>query len=247
MRAVAHQALTQKVVDNNYRNIIQTEVKDLMIKLFNHSSKVFDPTDDMRSSLIDLLATISYGQKSEKLSQQIKQMFVGFAQVLNPGNSYFEMFPWIKYIPFIDKILYSYAYKAKYLLDDMSKQLLEDLRQRLKENDGEENSFAAHVLKNMNISTDIATKPYEDSLENDDDDSKKNFVFDEVDFMGLNNAFLVAGTGTTVAALRWIWVCIFLFFRYQNNGFSCYKYLQKKTGSSCKSSRSATKDSKRIG
>ncbi|CAG8524038.1 813_t:CDS:10 [Rhizophagus irregularis] len=208
MRAVAHQALTQKVVDNNYRNIIQTEVKDLMIKLFNHSSKVFDPTDDMRSSLIDLLATISYGQKSEKLSQQIKQMFVGFAQVLNPGNSYFEMFPWIKYIPFIDKILYSYAYKAKYLLDDMSKQLLEDLRQRLKENDGEENSFAAHVLKNMNISTDIATKPYEDSLENDDDDSKKNFVFDEVDFMGLNNAFLVAGTGTTVAALRWIWALL---------------------------------------
>jgi hypothetical protein len=210
MRALAHQALTQKMVDNNYYSIIHTEITDLMIKFFNHSSKGFDPIDDMRSCLIDLLATISYGQKSEKLSQQIKQMFIEFVQVLNPGNSLVEMFPWIKHIPFIEKRLYSYAYKAKDLVGDMSKQLLKDLRQRLEENDGEENSFAANVLKNINISTDIVTRPYEDSLENDDDESKKKFVFDEVDFMNLNNAFLVAGTGTTLASLRWIWVCIFI-------------------------------------
>ncbi|GBB84751.1 hypothetical protein RclHR1_11320001 [Rhizophagus clarus] len=208
MRAAAHQALTQKVVDNDYRSIIHTEIKDLMIKFFNHSSKGFNPTDITRSCLIDLLATISYGQKSEKLSQQINQMFVGFIQVLTPANSLYEMFPWLRYIPFIEKRLYSYAYKAKDLLDVMVKQLLKDLRQRIKENGGEENSFAAHMLKNMNISTEIVSKPYEDSLENDDDDTKKNFVFDEVDFMNLNNSFLVAGTGTTVATLRWIWAIL---------------------------------------
>jgi hypothetical protein len=92
----------------------------------------------------------------------------------------------------------------------MSTQLLEDLRQRLKENDGKENSFAAHMLKNMNISSNVVTRPYEDSLENDDEESKKQFVFDEVDFMNLNNSFLIAGTGTTLAALKWIWVRISL-------------------------------------
>jgi len=209
MRAVSHQALTQKMVDINYRDIIHTEIKNLMIKFFNHSSESFDPTNDMRSSLIDLLATISFGQKSEKLSRQIEQMLTGFSQVLRPENSTIDKFPWLKYIPFMERRLNTYAYKARDLAHEMFKHLLGDLRQRLKENENEnENSFAAHVLKNMNISSDIVTKPYEDSLENDDEESKKQFVFDEVDFMHLNNSFLVAGTGTSLTALQWIWVRI---------------------------------------
>ena len=206
MRAVFHQAVTQKVVDNNYRNIIHTEIKNLSIKFFNHHSKSFDPTDDTRSSLIDLLATITYGQKSEKLSKQMGQMLFEFGQVLSSINSLIDMFPWLKYIPFMEKRLYSYAYKARSKVHEMSKQLLEDLRQRIKENK-EENSFAAHVLKNMSISPDIVTKPYEESLENDDE-SKKQFVFDEMDFMSLNNSLVISGSSTTIDALRWIWVCI---------------------------------------
>src|ERR1043165_6292064 len=207
MRAVSHQALTQKMVDVNYRNIIHTEIKNLMIKFFNHSSEAFDPTDDMRSSLIDLLATISYGQKSEKLSQQIERMIFDFGKVLSPENSIIDMFPWLKYIPFVEKRLNSYAYKARDLTHEMFRHLIQDLRQRLKENENE-NSFAAHILKNMNISSETVTKPYEDSLENDDDESKKQFVFDEVDFMHLNNSFLVAGTSTTLSAINWTCVCI---------------------------------------
>ncbi|CAI2165793.1 3274_t:CDS:2 [Funneliformis geosporum] len=179
MRALAHQALTQKMVDNNYR---------------------FDPTKDMRLSLIDLLATISYGQKSENLSQKIEQMIFEFGEILNPRNYYIEMFPWLKYFPFLANRLYSFAYKAKALVREISTELLKDLRQRLQENDGEENSFAALVLKNMDISSTIVTKPYEDSLELDEDNS---FTFDEVDFMNLNNSFLISGTGTTVSAIRW--------------------------------------------
>ena len=205
MRAVSHQAITQKMVNINYRDIIHTEVKNLMIKFYNHSSESFNPTNDLRSSLIDLLATITYGKKSEKLSQQIEKMISGFVQVLSPQNSTIDKFPWLKYIPFMEKRLNSYAYKARDLAHEMFKHLLEDLRQRLKENENE-NSFAAHILKNMNVSSDIFTKPYEDSLENDDEESKKQFVFDEVDFMHLNNSFFVAGTSTSLSALLWLWV-----------------------------------------
>src|SRR5438045_4842760 len=95
----------------------------------------------------------------------------------------------------MEKRLNSYAYKARDLAHEMFKHLLEDLRQRLKENENE-NSFSAYMLKNMNISSDIVAKPYEDSLENDDEESKKQFVFDEVDFMHLNNSFFVASTST---------------------------------------------------
>src|ERR1043166_5392511 len=207
MRAVSHQALTQKMVNVNYRDTIHTEIKNLMIKLFNHSSEIFDPNDDIRSSLIDLLATISYGQKSEKLSQQIEQMISGFMNVLRPSNSTIDKFPWLKYIPFMEKRLNSYAYEARDLVHEASRYLLEDLRQRLKKNENE-NSFAAYMLKNMNISSDTFTKPYEDSLENDDEESKKQFVFDEVDFMHLNNSFLVAGTGNMFSAINWTCVCI---------------------------------------
>jgi len=208
MRAVAHQALTQRMVDDNYYSIIHTEIKNLTIKFYNRSSQGFDPTNDTTSSLIDLLAIISYGQKSERLSRNIKQMVYNFGQILNIRNSLMDVFPWFKYIPFLSDRINSYAYKAKGLVDEMSIQLLKDLRQRLQENDGKENSFAAHLLKTMNISSTIVTKPYEDSLENDDDDSKKNYMFDEVDFMNLNNTFLIAGTSTTISALRWILVCV---------------------------------------
>src|SRR5438105_4666985 len=116
MRAVSHTALTQKMVDVNYRNIIYTEIKNLMIKFYNHSSESFDPTNDIRVSLIDLLATISYGQKSEKLSQQIEEMISGFVKVISPENAIIDMFPWLKYVPFVEKRLNSYAYKARDLV-----------------------------------------------------------------------------------------------------------------------------------
>src|SRR2546429_619086 len=101
MRALLHQALTPKMVDNNYRDIIHTEIKNLTLKFFNHSSKGFDPTNDIRSSLVDLLAILSYGQKSEKLSQQIEQIISDFFEIFNPRNSLIDMFPWLKYIPFL--------------------------------------------------------------------------------------------------------------------------------------------------
>ena len=134
-------------------------------------------------------------------------MISGFMNVLRPSNSTIDKFPWLKYIPFMEKRLNSYAYEARDLVHEASRYLLEDLRQRLKKNENE-NSFAAYMLKNMNISSDTFTKPYEDSLENDDEESKKKFVFDEVDFMHINNSFLIAGTGTTLSALLWIWVRI---------------------------------------
>ena len=107
----------------------------------------------------------------------------------------------------MEKRLNRHAYKARDLARELFKHLLEDLRQKLKENENE-NSFAAHVLKNMNISSDIVSKPYEDSLENDDDEFKKQFVFDEVDFMNLNNSFLIAGAITSLNFFQWIWVRI---------------------------------------
>src|SRR4051794_21609916 len=120
MRGLAHQALTQKMVDNNYRNIIHKEIKNIAIKFYNRSSQGFDPTKDMRSCLIDLLATISYGQKSEKLSQKIEQMIFDFEKIIDPRNSLIEIFPWLKYIPFMTNRLYTFAYKAKALVREMS-------------------------------------------------------------------------------------------------------------------------------
>jgi hypothetical protein len=207
MRAVSHQALTQKMVNTNYRDIIHTEVKNLMIKFYNRSSESFNPTNDLRFFLINLLTTILFGQKSEKLSLQIEQMVSEIAQILRPENGTIDKFPWLKYIPFVEKRLNRHAYKARDLARELFKHLLEDLRQKLKENENE-NSFAAHVLKNMNISSDIVSKPYEDSLENDDDELKKQFVFDEVDFMNLNNSFLIAGAITSLNFFQWIWVRI---------------------------------------
>ena len=182
MRAVSHQALTQKMVNINYRDIIHTEVKNLMIKFYNRSSESFNLTNDLRFFLINLLTTILFGQKSEKLSLQIEQMISEIAQILRPENGTIDKFPWLKYIRFVEKRLNRHAYKARDLARELFKHLLEDLRQKFKENENE-NSFAAHVLKNMNISSDIVSKPYEDSLENDDDELKKQFVFDEVDFI----------------------------------------------------------------
>src|SRR3954452_7332708 len=104
-----------------------------------------------------LLATISYGQKSEKLAQQIEQMVSEFIQVfLSPENSTMDKFPWLKYIPFMKR----YFYKAREINHEMSKHLLEDLRQRLKEKE-KENNFVVHILKNMNVSSDIFTKLHE--------------------------------------------------------------------------------------
>ncbi|EXX77028.1 uncharacterized protein OCT59_006648 [Rhizophagus irregularis] len=207
MRAVSHQALTQKMVNINYRDIIHNEVKNLMIKFYVRSSESFNPTNDLRFFLINLLTTILFGQKSEKLTQQIEQMVSEIAQILRPENCTIDKFPWLKYIPFVEKRINRHAYKARDLARELFKHLLEDLRQKLKENENE-NSFAAHVLKNMNISSDIVSKPYEDSLENDDDELKKQFVFDEVDFMNLNNSFLIAGAITSLNFFQWIWALL---------------------------------------
>ncbi|RGB22412.1 cytochrome P450 [Rhizophagus diaphanus] len=155
MRAVSHQALTQKMVNINYRDIIHTEVKNLMIKFYNRSSESYNPTNDLRFFLINLFTTILFGQKSEKLSLQIEQMISEIAHILRPENGTIDKFPWLKYIPFVEKRLNRHAYKARDLARELFKHLLEDLRQKLKENENE-NSFAAHVLKNMNISSDIA-------------------------------------------------------------------------------------------
>ncbi|KAG9287144.1 hypothetical protein G9A89_001039 [Geosiphon pyriformis] len=210
MRSLTNKAITGYIVNTYYQNIIHREVKHFMYRLLKTSSRPIEPTYDLRICVLNTLASITYGSRSELTVPTFKRFYNSLAEsyAMDVNSKLNSVFSWASKTLPVGKHK-PYDIKARKRLDEMANELIMDLRQRVTVAKGRQHCFAAHILKAIKNQKQISERftllpPIRESIEENRFQYNDYQTFDEYDSLHLIALFLFGGTGATVSQQRWI-------------------------------------------
>ncbi|CAG8536565.1 11229_t:CDS:2 [Ambispora gerdemannii] len=200
MHSLTRRAITRYIVNTHYQNIIHREVRNFMYRLYQTSSGPTDPTDDLKICILNVLATITYGSRSELTAPTFKRFYNSLAESysMDANSKITGAFPWLSRTPSSVRKHKSRELKARKRLTDTAKELIVDLQQRVTTEKERQHCFAAQILRSIRKNNDrgITVQQLYEEIDHQ--------TFDEYDSLHLIAMFLFGGTGAVTCQQRWI-------------------------------------------
>ncbi|KAG9307470.1 hypothetical protein G9A89_017300 [Geosiphon pyriformis] len=211
MRSLEMQMFRQSVIDTNYQTVIDQQVKNMIRSLeenlSNSTTNTLDIAKHIQICITHIFMIIVYGERAapgtnDPLFTLYQESIVHFFEFTGPKGYLLDVFPLLRFIPFLQRYLEKEAIEVRDCLDKACNDLLLALKKRLEINDPEkETCIATHLINSITVDNSIMADPATHKFEKGENGQ---LIFDRYDLNTVCNDIILAGTHNTFTTITWI-------------------------------------------